>query len=387
MLLIISLLLMLTACSVNNEKSIATSEIPTITTTEMPKSTVSLTVAPTEMPITTEEPTLTPDNATNQENTKYVFENDIDAPYKQYIKSLKYLDENDLKSELYYMDCNAKMVETTSKSLYNWDKELNKIYSLLINKLSAKEAENLRIEERMWIKERDKFVAEFLPKSKKDYKNSINYNYWKYFATKNRTLELIHRYYSHDLDKSSALKAYSAVLRNEAKFFSINDSNNVNKDEFLKDFFYDSSDAYQPELHFAVIDMDSDGVPEVVVEMFHNSESGNGVVLHYEDGTVYGYSYGVGELEDVKKDGSYSWIDAENYIGYSKMQFFGLYHKEVFLASYHSDGVSKDSEYLINNISVTAAEIDAFCESQKQKDNVIWYNFNTDNIKSQVANN
>ncbi|SHJ76140.1 hypothetical protein SAMN02745136_00762 [Anaerocolumna jejuensis DSM 15929] len=127
MLLIISLLLMLTACSVNNKKSIATSDIPTITTTEMPKSTVSLTVSPTEMPITTGEPTLTPDNATNLENIKYGFENDIDAPYKQYIKSLKYLDKNDLKSEEYYMDYSVKMVEITSKSLNNWDKELNKI--------------------------------------------------------------------------------------------------------------------------------------------------------------------------------------------------------------------------------------------------------------------
>lgn len=386
MLLIISLLV-LTACSVNNEKSIASSEIPTITTTEMPKSTVSLTVAPTEMPITTGEPTVALDNDTNQENIKYGFENDMDAPYKQYIKSLNYLGKNDLKSESYYMDFSAKMGETTSKSLSNWDKELNKIYSLLMNKLPTKNAENLRIEERMWIKERDKFVAEFLPKSKKDYNNSINYNYWLYFATKNRALELIHRYYSHDLDKSLALEAYSAVFRNEAKFFSINDSSNVNKDEYLKDCFYDSGDAYQPELQFAVIDMDGDGVPEVVVEKFHDTGSENGVVLHYEDGTVYGYSYGAGELEDVKKDGSYSWIDAENYIGYSKMQFFGLYHKEVFLASYHSNGVSKDSEYLINNISVTAAEIDAFCESQKLKDNVIWYNLNAHNIKSQVANN
>lgn len=387
MLLIISLLLVLTACSVNNEKSIPTSEIPTITTTEMPKSTVSLTVAPTEMTITTGEPTLAQDNATNQENLKYGFENDIDAPYKQCIKSLKYLDENDLKSESYYMDFSVKMVKTTSKSLSNWDKELNKIYSLLMNKLSAKDANNLRNEERMWIKERDKFVAEFLPESKEDYNNSIKYNYWQYFATKNRTLELIHRYYSHDLDKSSALEAYSAVLRNEAKFFSINDSSNVNKDDYLNDCFYDSSDAYKPELHFAVIDMDGDGVPEVVVEKFHDSGSENGVVLHYEDGTVYAYSYGAGELEEVKKDGSYSWIDAENYIGYSKMQFFGLYNKVVFLASYHSDGASKNREYLINNVSVTAAEIDAFCESQKQKVNVIWYNLNTHNIKSQVANN
>lgn len=387
MLLIISLLLMLTACSVNNKKSIATSDIPTITTTEMPKSTVSLTVTPTEMPITTGEPTLTPDSATNPENIKYGFENDIDAPYKQYIKSLKYLDENDLKSESYYMDFSVKMVETTSKSLSNWDKELNKIYSLLMNKLSAKDANNLRNEERMWIKERDKLVAEFLPESKEDYKDSIKYNYWQYFATKNRTLELIHRYYRHDLDKSLALEAYSAVLRNEAKFFSINDSKHVSKDKYLKDYFYDSNDEYQPELQFSVIDMDGDGVPEVVVEKFHDSGSENGVVLHYEDGTVYCYSYGAGELEDVKKDGSYSWIDAENYIGYSKMQFFGLYNKVVFLASYHSDGVSKDSEYLINNISVTAAEIDAFCESQKQKDKVIWYNLNTDNIQSQVANN
>ncbi len=373
-LCIISLLFVLSACTDNNKKnSFATSNTLKATTTEMPKSTTP-TVAPTVTP--------TPNNDTNQVNTKYGFNNDLEAPYKQYINNLKYLDENDKKSMSYYIDINAKMVETTHKSLNNWDKELNKIYSLLINKLPSKDAKKLKVEEQTWKKERDQSVAKFLTKSKKDYEKSINHNYWLYYATKNRTLELIHRYFKHDLDKGSAMEAYRAILRNDAKFFCIDDTNNNNnKDEYLKDYFHDDLESPQLYLHFAVVDMDCDGVPEVVVELYDeydDGESESGIVLHYEDGTVYGYQYGAGEINELKKDGSYSYTYADG-IGDAKIQFWGIINNYVYLSF-------NDGNYLINNKPTTEEKFNNFSNAQKQKENVNWFSLNSDNIKSQVFN-
>ncbi|WP_239615489.1 lysozyme inhibitor LprI family protein [Cohnella mopanensis] len=334
-------------------------------------------ISPTNQTQTKELPKLTDEPTKENKDNLYIFDNDSPTPYKEYIKGLKYLEENDSKSESYYMDHSADMVDITSNSLKAWDKELNKIYSLLIKKLSADDIEKLINEERLWIKERDKLVHDYKPKSKDDVDNAVKYNYWSFFATKNRTLELIHRYYSHDHDKSSALDAYRAVLRNEAKFFSINDSNNVNKEDYLIDGLFNTSDENQPKLHFTVVDMDGDSEPEVVVERFYDGGSENGVVLHYEDGTVYGYLYGAQGIYEIKKDGSYSYSGGDG-DGYAKIQFFGLINKYTFL-SFHDDG-----GYQINNVPSTDAEFDNFSEAQKQKENVNWYEVNEDTIASKV---
>lgn len=175
---------------------------------------------------------------------------------------------------------------------------------------------------------------------------------------------------------------YKAVLENRAKLFFINESNNTYKDIKLNDCLYSNSDVFPPQIIFAVVDLDGD---EIIVKKAYDNGDGSGVVLHYEDGTVYGYSFGAGEIKELKTDGSYYWTGGGDYKGYFKTQFFGVLQKYLFLANYQSDGGNyKYGECFIDNLPVTEVELDAFCEAQNQKENVNWYELNEDTISSLV---
>ena len=55
---------------------------------------------------------------------------------------------------------NAEMKNAASAILEGWDDELNKVYKLLMSKLSKKEQEKLRNEERAWIKRKERAAEE-----------------------------------------------------------------------------------------------------------------------------------------------------------------------------------------------------------------------------------
>ena len=55
---------------------------------------------------------------------------------------------------------NAEMKNAASAILEGWDDELNKVYKLLMSKLSKKEQVKLRNEEKAWIKRKEKAAEE-----------------------------------------------------------------------------------------------------------------------------------------------------------------------------------------------------------------------------------
>ena len=55
---------------------------------------------------------------------------------------------------------NAEMKNAASAILEGWDDELNKVYKLLMSKLSKKEQEKLRNEERAWIKRKERVAKD-----------------------------------------------------------------------------------------------------------------------------------------------------------------------------------------------------------------------------------
>ena len=85
------------------------------------------------------------------------------------------------------------MSGTASRSLEGWDAELNKVYKLLKGKLSSSEQEQLKIEQRQWIKERDR-KAEEDSAELGGTDGAMVYNMSLSEETRNRTLELAKMY-------------------------------------------------------------------------------------------------------------------------------------------------------------------------------------------------
>ena len=97
------------------------------------------------------------------------------------------------------------MVGATNIALEAWDKELNKIYALLTEKLPVEEMEKLRTAQRLWIKERDQLAHQYADSFEGGSFAQVAYNDVLFQCTKQRTMELISVYFSDGDDYSFAI--------------------------------------------------------------------------------------------------------------------------------------------------------------------------------------
>ena len=97
---------------------------------------------------------------------------------------------------------NVEMKEAAVVVFKGWDEELNKVYELLMSKLSKKEQEKLRNEERAWIKRKERVAKEAADEFCGTVNGqklcgtgySLEYTQSLINSTKNRAIELSKRY-------------------------------------------------------------------------------------------------------------------------------------------------------------------------------------------------
>ena len=97
---------------------------------------------------------------------------------------------------------NAEMKEASSVILDGWNDELNKVYKLLMSKLSKKEQVKLRNEEKAWIKRKEKAAEEAADRFCETVNGNklcgtgygLEYTESLINSTKNRAIELSKRY-------------------------------------------------------------------------------------------------------------------------------------------------------------------------------------------------
>ena len=75
-------------------------------------------------------------------------------------------------------------------------------------------------------------------------------------------------------------------------------------------------------LNKAILDMDGDGINEYVIQA---QDEADHIVLHYYDGKVYSYSFGVTEFRHLNTNGTFYWFSNSNYWvgGLSRLVFNG----------------------------------------------------------------
>ncbi len=75
---------------------------------------------------------------------------------------------------------------------------------------------------------------------------------------------------------------------------------------------------------FTVVDMDGDGVKEIIFKVLVNGVSDYGVkVIHYENGIAYGFTFSDRQLMNIKDDGSFWSSGSEDIDGAAKIVFSG----------------------------------------------------------------
>lgn len=191
---------------------------------------------------------------------------------------------------------------------------------------------------------------------------------------------------SENFKKFIPLEAYKAVLQNEHDFFSMEDKKVVH----LNEFNYFNGMALESPFkvkRFAVLDLDGDKTPEVILELATDLESQCIEVLHYKKNIVYGYSFVYRALIQIKTDGTFSFSSGAADRGFGKLRFSSN-TCETDILGYSESGYNNDVfnvSYYINKKSVTEESFIAFCERQEEKEDIVWHEFSQENIQTEFS--
>lgn len=162
------------------------------------------------------------------------------------------------------------------------------------------------------------------------------------------------------LEKELARKAYEEALKNERTILYPYYQSTTVGETYFEDLFYFSSDH---ECKQAVVDMDKDGIEEMV---FNDYQSGEVVILHYENGDVYGYDFSNGDMQTIYTDGSFHWYSYSDFgyeQGVSKVSFIN--GRMVFEELYRCEDYST---YYINGKEVTYQKYLEYIENNNKKE-------------------
>lgn len=179
---------------------------------------------------------------------------------------------------------------------------------------------------------------------------------------------------------TAAFSAYQSILHNSATFFYADENRTVDLPQFLRSL----SDAYGFAItvtQLAVIDLDYDGVPEVVLGL---SKADDYLILRHQSGVVYGYELGYRSFMDLKSDGTFSYASSAADGGFGSLKFSGnaytideITHSDsVYGPGYSFQGIS----YTVNKKPATQAQFDAALDAQFKKPAAAFYEFSDRNI-------
>ena len=186
---------------------------------------------------------------------------------------------------------------------------------------------------------------------------------------------------------NKAVEAYRNVLQNIEQIKILFRKNYYMKRYYLRfymnnvayKYYTDYNDEYWNSYfeHFAVnkftvLDMDSNNIPEVILDITPNNDI---MVLYYYDSIVYCYTCIRTELYNLKKDGTFYWQNGWSVNGFDKFELInGIFERRTlaYFGSFSADIIS----YYISDKEVSDQEFGMFYYEQEQKENADWYDFN-----------
>ena len=170
------------------------------------------------------------------------------------------------------------------------------------------------------------------------------------------------------------LTIYKKVLNSETAHFDAAKERNVLLKEYLRE--YNANDT-----RFTIVDMDGDGIPEVAME----HDPGIVRILHYERGTVYGYSFDLRAMSGIKKDGSFEWSNGAFNSGVGRQKFDGTSTDLVHIAEAVEEPDGYNSNCYIYYNSVAEQQFQDFMTAYWQKEDPDWKPFTAQNVNSLKA--
>jgi hypothetical protein len=139
-------------------------------------------------------------------------------------------------------------------------------------------------------------------------------------------------------------------------------------------FYYES---------FTQCDLDRDGTREVIVSLNHGvgrEDPDSYLILHEEDGTVYGYYVTYRGFMDLKTDGTIHSSSGAGDCSISTLWFDGV-NFEYEDITYQVGGLTDDPHYYVDQEETTEDRFNAASRSQGLKQEAGWMDFTTENLQ------
>lgn len=182
--------------------------------------------------------------------------------------------------------------------------------------------------------------------------------------------------------------AYLSVLQNKSKFYSSDTKEELDITQLNQAVSSDSSVTAEVK-KFAVVDLDKDNVPEVILSLAVNNDDYFGFeVLRYQDGVVNGYTLWYRSFMELKDDGTFSYSGGAADHGFGTIMFTkdGYTINEItYSESGIGTGNNETVSYFVNRESASQEDFLSAVRKQDEKPGVIWYDFTDDNIETLLS--
>lgn len=181
----------------------------------------------------------------------------------------------------------------------------------------------------------------------------------------------------------AALNAYLGVLRGDTAFFSPEHNQPMTLSQLLSSLENDSIQITR----FAVMDLDRDGIPEVILEESAHGYGWGVEILRYQDGAVYGYGLVYRAFIDLKTDGTFSFSSGVWDNGFGVLRFTHntcAVEERTYCQSSDSNG-NEGIFYFVDRKAATKEAFDAAVNQQYKKPDATWYDFTEANLKRALA--
>ena len=174
---------------------------------------------------------------------------------------------------------------------------------------------------------------------------------------------------------TAILDAYRSVLHNNMTFTN----SDTNQSMYLSQLISSFTDVSMQIPYFALVDLDRDTIPEVILRETVNGTDYGVVVLHYQDGIVYGYSLYTRGFMQLKIDGTFSYSSGAGDNGFGRMSF-NRNSYTINPQAYCQTNADGSISYFVNQAPSTADAYSAALDGQERKSDASWYEFSADSV-------
>lgn len=184
-------------------------------------------------------------------------------------------------------------------------------------------------------------------------------------------------------------KSYKAIFIDNEDFrngdTNEKDYRSVNIKTIKKTFTADENDNAATVPKFAIVDLDGDGMNEVVLWVQYGGYDEGFEVLRYREGEVYGYHFWYREFMGLKADGTFEGSGGAADTAIMNMKF--TEDGYVIDTLYQSHGIDAHIiQYYANGELISEEEFDEAVKRQNEKPDVVWYERTEDNVNLAFEN-